>query len=324
MSIAVHVNQERSAELLGASEAPGVIGLDKYNPPMKIWRQHRGLPVRGDEDTEPAYWGRVLEPVIRGKYAHDRQVRVWVPTGSYTMDGWLRCTPDGLVQEGGLHGRVEANVIEFVPAETDPVGDGDAAYIRHQISQGFIGGLQVKTCSAWLEDDWRDGPPAKYEVQCRVEMAVADLPWVDIVCLCGGQKQIGPLRIERDSAIENRILTSLREFWDMVKSGREPTVDHTDAWRMHVSEKMDHVRPQMVMADAAMTEAIAQWREARIQRYQAEHSEDASKNELLLRLSAAGATRIDCGDRADNITAYRTKSGTWALRTPTSWKDDIK
>lgn len=315
MSIALQVDQQRDTSCLGASEAAGVLGLDKYNPPMKIWRQHRGLPVRGDEDSEPAYWGRVLEPVIRGKYAHDRQVRVFVPTGSYTFEDWLRATPDGLVEDAALAS--SAGTTEFSPR------GGDYAGLVDDLRRGgLLGGLQVKTCSAWLEDDWRDGPPAKYEVQVRVEMAVLDIPWVDIVCLCGGQKQLGPVRVERDAAIEDRILTSLREFWGMVRFGREPTVDHTDAWRLHVSEKMDRVKPQMVMADAPMTEAIAQWREARIQRYQATHSEEASKNELLLRLSAAGATRIDCGDRADNITAYRTKSGTWALRTPTSWKDD--
>lgn len=317
MTIAVAVDQKRDEALLGASEAAGVLGLDKYNPPIRIWRKHRGMPVRHDEDSEPAYWGRVLEPVVRGKYAHDRKVRVFVPTSSYTFEDWLRCTPDGLVEE--LARPHQVGTIEF-----DPKDPADfSATVDSLRRDGLIGGLQVKTCSAWLEDEWRDGPPAKYEVQCRVEMAVANLPWVDIVCLCGGQKQIGPVRIERDAAIEARILESLREFWGMVQFGKEPTPDHTEHWRMHVSEKMDRVKPTMVMADTDMTWAIAQWRENRIQRKRAENGEEQCKNELLLRLSAAGATRIDCGDRMDNVTAYRTKSGTWALRTPSSWKDDV-
>jgi predicted phage-related endonuclease len=314
MTIAVAVDQQRDLSCLGASEAAGVLGLDKYNPPMKIWRRHRGLPVRDDGPEEAAYWGTVLEPVIRGKYAHDRKVRVWVPTSSYVLDDWLRCTPDGLVEE-------LARAHQIGTTEFDPAKEGYGPTVRQLQVDGLLGGLQVKTCSAWLEDDWRDGPPAKYEVQCRVEMAVADLPWVDIVCLCGGQKQIGPMRIERDAAIEDRILTSLQEFWGMVQFGKEPTVDHTDAWRMHVSEKMDRVKPTIVTADADMTMDIAQWREARIARKRALKEEELRKNSLLLRLSAAGATRIDCGDRADNITAYKTKN-TWALRTPTSWKED--
>ena len=302
MSVAVAVDQQRDTSCLGASEAAGVLGLDKYNPPIAIWRRHRGLTVHGDEPTEAAYWGTVLEPVVRGKYAIDRKVRVWVPTGSYRLEDWLRSTPDGLVDE--QHG--EAQILEFDPDVARPTD---------------VGGLQVKTCSAWLEDDWRDGPPAKYEVQCRVEMAVCKLPWDDIVCLCGGQKQLGPVRIERDLALEDRILTSLQEFWRMVKDGREPSPDHTDAWRMHVSEKMDRVKPSMVMADAEMELAIARWREQRVFRKRAAMAEEQTKNDLLLRLSAAGATRIDRGSKADNVTAYKTKN-TWALRTPTSWKED--
>lgn len=311
MSFAIHVDQQRDPAHLGASEAAGVLGLDKYNPPITIWRRHRGLPVREDDAGEPALWGTYLEPVIRGKYALDRKVRVYVPTGSYTFDGWIRCTPDGLVEDPCT---TEVRVDEYDPAEFDP-------RVNKRSCDPVPGLLQVKTCSAWLEDDWRDAPPAKYEVQCRVEMAVCDLPWNDIVCLCGGQKQLGPFRIERDLALEDRILTSLREFWRMVQDGREPTPDHTDAWRMHVSEKMDRARPVMVAADNHMQLLIARWREQRIFRKRATQSEEQTKNELLLRLSAAGATRIDCGDKSTNVTAYKTKN-TWALRTPSSWKED--
>lgn len=317
MTIALHVDQQRDISCLGASEAAGVLGLDKYNPPIAIWRRHRGMRIREDGGNEEAmYWGIVLEPVIRGKYALDRKVRVWVPTGSYTLDGWLRCTPDGLVEDPTFS-TADIGTTEFEPQSPR------AAVVDDLRSERALGGLQVKTCSAWLEDDWRDAPPAKYEVQCRVEMAVTDLPWVDLVCLCGGQRQIGPVRIERDLVIEDRILTSLREFWAMVKDGREPSPDHTDAWRMHVSEKMERAKPSMVAADSEMEMLIARWREQRIFRKRAVRAEDQTKNQLLLRLSAAGATKIDCGDRMLNVTAYKTKN-TWALRTPTSWKDDDK
>lgn len=309
--IAVSVDQERDASCLGASEAPGVLGLDRYNPPIKVWRRHRGLDVHDDGDDEAAYWGTVLEPVIRGKYALDRKVRVYVPRGSYTLDGWLRSTPDGIVEDPCT---TEVRVDEYDPERFDP-------RTHRRACDPVPGLLQVKTCSAWLEDDWRDGPPVKYEVQCRVEMAVCGLPWDDIVCLCGGQKQIGPVRIERDLGIEDRILTSLAEFWHMVKDGREPSPDHTEAWRLHVSEKMKRAKPVTVAADADMQFTIARWREQRILRKRAEQAENQIKNELLLRLSAAGATKIDCGDKADNVTAYKTKN-TWTLRTPTSWKDD--
>lgn len=189
------------------------------------------------------------------------------------------------------------------------------------IHDGMMGGLSVKTCSAYLAEDWIGGPPAKHEVQARVEMAVVDLPWVDVVCLIGGQKLVGPFRIERDAAIERSILTRLRDFWALVQDGREPTVDDSDAWRLHVSEKLGKAPSLEVVATEAQREIVARWRAARIARKDAERGEESVKNELLLNLSQTGATKLDSGELG-KPTAYRTKSGTWALRTPTFWRDE--
>lgn len=317
MTIAIHVDQKRDESLLGASECAGVLGLDKYNPPIKIWRRHRGMSVPDDAgQSEPAYWGTVLEPVVRGHYAVQSDRMVIVPSTSADLDGWIRSTLDGIsipvprgwhpcVQQMGEHGGNHAGLV------------GSAR------EHGDAGNLQVKTCSAWLSDDWREGPPAKYEVQVRIEMAVTGLPWSDVVCLCGGQQYLGPFRITRDLGIEERLLESLREFWSMVQSGREPTVDHTDAWRLHVSEKMDRALPVTVKAFGELADDVSLWRKRRMMRIVSERDEDEIKNRLLLRLSAAGATRIDAGDLG-KITAYRSGKGTWAIKSPTAWKEDDK
>lgn len=315
-SLAVHVDQHRAEAMLGASEAGAVLGLDRYSSPMTIWRRHRGLPSN-EKPNEAADWGVLLEPVIRGRYVLDRQRRVYVPTTSYTLDGWLRATPDGIVEDGSPCYPSQVGVIEF-----DPNGDGHGPWVNRFIGTGAGGGLSVKTCSAYLAEDWIGGPPAKYEVQARVEMAVVDLPWVDVVCLIGGQKLVGPFRIERDATIERSILTRLRDFWAMVQDGREPTVDDSDAWRMHVSEKLGKIAALEVVATDVQREIVARWRAARLARKAAERAEEAVKNELLLNLSTIGATRLDAGELG-KPSAYRVaKSGTWALRTPTFWRDD--
>lgn len=318
MTIALHVDQQRDESLLGASESAGVLGCDRYNPPIKVWRRHRGMTVHDDADqSEPAYWGTVLEPVVRGHYAIKSERVVVVPTKSTTRDDWLRCTPDGIsipVRAGD-----QPHCIQSDSGEIDA-----GALVERAFAFGAAGLVQVKTCSEYLRDDWRDGPPAKYEIQCRVEMAVTGLPWADIVCLCGGQRYIGPYRLDRDLAIEERILEPLREFWDMVQSGVEPTVDHTESWRLHVSEKMERARPVMINADPALTAEIQVWREARRVRKLSERTEEQIKNQLLLRLSASGATRVDAGELG-RITAYKANKAkaTWALKMPAQWKEDI-
>ena len=304
--LALPVDQQREESMLGASEAGAVLGLDRYKSPMAIWRKHRGLPV-DDKENEAAEWGVLLEPVVRGKYALTQQRTVFVPTRSFTFEGWLRATPDGIVPD--------------VPDE-QPFVEAMPDWFDMHIGSHQCGTLSVKTCSAYLAEDWIGGPPAKYEVQARVEMAVVDLPWVDVVCLIGGQKLVGPFRIERDAAIERSILTRLRDFWAMVQEGREPTVDDSDAWRMHVSEKLGKAPALEVVATEEQRDIVKRWRAARSVRKSTERVEERIKNELLLSLSATGATKLDAGELG-KPSAYRVaKSGTWALRMPTFWRED--
>lgn len=303
--LALPVDQQREESMLGASEAGAVLGLDRYKSAMAVWRKHRGLPVE-DKANEAADWGVLLEPVVRGKYALKQQRTVFVPTRSFTFEGWLRATPDGIVPD--------------VPDE-QPYVEAMPAWFDMHIGSHQCGTLSVKTCSAYLAEDWIGGPPARHEAQSRVEMAVLDLDWSDVVCLCGGQRYLGPFRIERDAAIERSILTRLRDFWAMVQEGREPTVDDSDAWRLHVSEKLGTAPALEIVATEEQRDIVKRWRAARNSRKIAERNEERIKNELLLSLSSAGATKLDAGELG-KPSAYRTKSGTWALRMPTFWRED--
>lgn len=323
MTIAIHVDQERDESMLGASEAAAVLGLSRYQSPIDIWRKHRGLPVQGDDkENEAAWWGNALEPVVRGHYAIQSKRIVLVPTASSKLDGWLRCTPDG---------------VSF-PCSTPQVVELSGAYHEPDIWHGIYtdtvfnvwvpspdefadhGGLQVKTCSAYLRDDWATGAPAAYEVQCRVEMAVTGLLWVDVVCLCGGQQYLGPWRIYRDLELERRILEPLHDFWTLVQSGVEPSVDHTEGWKLHVSEKLAKAEPVAVQADDEMRGHLLDWQHTRKVLAKAKRDEEHVKNRILQRLANAGAMRIEAGEMG-RVIAYRTPAGTWALKAPASWRE---
>lgn len=289
--IALQVVQTRTEGMLGASEAAAALGLDKYTSPLTVWKRLRGLPtdeVRSPALDEAAEWGQALEPVVRGKYALLRRRNIAVPLFSLERDGWLRASPDGFVMSMDI--------------ESPTTSSLDRRGV--ELNRPHFSGLyQGKTASAWLRDEWEGGIPAKYEIQVRVEMAVTDLPWCDVCCLLGGQRFIGPVRIERDMALEDRLLTDLRAFWALVQSGREPSPDHTAAWRSHVSEKMRQTKVTMT-ADDELREIVDYWLEQRRKRKKYAEEEDAAKNDLLLRLAAAGATAIDLGgDR--KVTAYK-------------------
>lgn len=325
---AIAVDQQRAEGCLGASEAPAALGLDRYRSPLDVWRSLRGDPPedrRPPEVREMADWGNLLEPVIRGRYALAQGVDVYVPRESSVLDGWLRCTPDGIVTGPSA-----------APAVTE----------RERVDGG-LGHLQVKTCGLRSEWQWiRDGVvvvPERYEVQCRVELAVTGMPWCDVVCLIGGQRLVGPVRIVRDLAIEARILRDLRAFWDRAVAGEPPPPDATAAWLERASAQLGG--DTVIAADADLEQLLRDWRTARNETRAHQQHADALRTSILLRLSAAGATRATSaigtvsayrtGARTDwrryalalggteaGSAAHRAPPKTWALRAPNAWGGD--
>lgn len=319
--LVVAVDQVRNKGTIGASDAAAALGLSKYTSPLTVWHRLRGLDTNEERSPsldEAAEFGHLIEPIIRGRYAVKNQRLVHVPETSFVRDGWLHATPDGLVdKQSGEMGTVALSATTIPPS--------------------VEGVLQCKNRHAFARDDWRDGVPPPEQVQIRVELAVCNLPWSDCAVLIGGNRMLVH-RVERDAALEDRILTDLSAFMRLVREGIEPSPDHTAAWRQHVSEKM---RPTKVLItpDEEMRELVDFWLRQRRKRKQIEEEEEAAKNDIMLRLSAAGATGIDLGERG-KVTAYKTgartdwkgyaqslnpnpppqkyvkESKTWALRAP--------
>jgi putative phage-type endonuclease len=326
--IAIHVDQHRAeGMLMGASDAAAALGLDPYRSPLSVWRRLRGLDGDTSEDSEPAKWGRVLEPIVRGEYALRNRAAVMVPVESTTKDGWLRCTPDGLVLVDVLH----ADIGVFVGSIKRSIpGAGPA-------TDGLV---QCKTASAYLSDDWAERPPAKYEIQVRVEMAVTDLPWCDVACLIGGQRYVC-FRVHRDAKLEDNILRDLRSAWERARDGVEPDVDASEDWRRHLSERMAKTSASIEARDSLAT-AVEEWRARRTKIRQLEEEERELKNQLLKALADAGATKIlhpegdvtamqkagqtrwkeyalSLGATDDGADKFKGDPGSWYLRAPQKW-----
>ncbi len=293
-SIALQVDQQRAEGFLGASDASCALGLSPYKAPITLWRQLRGEEVNDNRPSyvnEAAEWGQILEPVVRGRYALQQNRAILVPRASRTLDGWLRCTPDGLVMPAD----------SFEPGTYDE-GDFD----EDDFLAAPDGLLQCKTASAYLRDAWAEGVPPAYEVQVRVEMAVTKLPWCDVVCLIGGQRFVGPFRVMRDAGLEDRILTDLAKFWESVKRGIQPAVDNSEAWMAIANERFTSHKNKIAMAADDETRAeVDAWRGARAAEKQAKALKDELRNKLLMRMSAVGATEL-MYDADTKISAYRT------------------
>ncbi len=299
MTLALHVDQVLATGMLGASSGATALGCDRYTSPLTLWKKLRGMPVNDDKPEaveEAGEWGHLLEPVVRAKYALKTNSTVLVPEKSFVIFDFLRATPDGFAIRNETTGDAGTHVWTG--------DDAQRMQLHRALEEGRGGLVQCKTASAYKREEWEAGVPLEHEIQERVEMAVTDMPWADVVCLVGGQKFFGPIRITRDEALEDRILTDLTEFWRMVKEGIEPTPDHTDAWREHVGERLAKIRRVEIVADAELRSDVAAWRRARAAVKDAKLEEAELKTKLMLRMSNAGATIIRL-DRETIVTAYQ-------------------
>ena len=63
---------------IGGSDAAVVCGISRYKSPFELWLDKTGqLPEQ--EAGEPAYWGTLLEPVVRNEFRKRTGIEVSTP-----------------------------------------------------------------------------------------------------------------------------------------------------------------------------------------------------------------------------------------------------
>ena len=74
--------------------------------------------------------------------------------------------------------------------------------------------IECKTASYWKKDDWDEGVPYAYELQCRQAMCVMDVNEVIIICLFDNNEGgIITYKITRNYNIEAEIIMQIKSFW---------------------------------------------------------------------------------------------------------------
>lgn len=187
---------------VGASEIAAILGEETYwDSAYSVYANKvLGAEPDGEDLSESAEWGLMLEPVIRAVFARrtGRTVQFYRESNTFVHPTlpWARASLDAIQID------VDGPWRDF--------GRGT---------------LQIKTAAAEARREWREGPPLKYLIQVQWEMFVAGLSWGSLVCLLGGQRFIGPFDIEYDQAFIGRILPVVTKFWEGVTNRVPPPVD---------------------------------------------------------------------------------------------------
>lgn len=188
---------------IGGSDVSTILGLNKWKSAYQLWLEKTGQVELDHTNSEPAYWGNVLEEVV----AKEFQER----TG-------LKVRRRNQVFEHPLHPFLRANI------DRDVVGEKAV--------------LECKTANQFLANEWEgEEIPLSYLCQVQHYMNVMNYDHAYIAVLIGGQKFVWK-RIERDQELIDMITERLVYFWETnVVEGVEPPVDGSKATSNFLNER---------------------------------------------------------------------------------------
>ncbi|MBS0407269.1 MAG: YqaJ viral recombinase family protein [Proteobacteria bacterium] len=180
---------------IGSSDAAAAVGLSPYQSPLELWAQKTGKASFAqpdpDDDSQPMYWGTLLEPIVAAHYTRrtGRRVRRVNAVLQHPEHPWMLANLD-----------------------------------REVLGTPEVQILECKTAGIHGARLWRDGVPEYVQLQVMHQLAVTGKQAADVIVLIGGQ-ELRIHRIERDAAVIERLIELEAAFWQRVQDGAPPPAD---------------------------------------------------------------------------------------------------
>ena len=199
---------------IGGSDASVVCGVSRYKSPVELWMEKTGqLPSQ--EAGEAAYWGNLLESLVREEFTKRTGISVTKPSAIYQSQEhpFMLANVDGLCDDNS-HGPCI---------------------------------FEAKTASAYKAGEWEDSIPDEYMIQIQHYMAVTGYQGAYIAVLIGGTafrwKFVG-----RDEELIAMLISLEEDFWCHVQDGTPPALDGSDASARFLAERFPNSVPQSEIA----------------------------------------------------------------------------
>ncbi len=205
---------------IGGSDASSVCGINPYKSPVELWLEKTGL-MEPKEASEAAYWGTVLEPIVRNEFMRQTGLKV--------------------EQQSSI---LQHESIDFMLANLDGVvKNGNESYV-----------FEAKTAGAYQLKEWEAGIPDNYQLQIQHYMAVTDFKGAYIAVLIGGN-QFRWYFVERDKDLINMLIQLENAFWQQVVARTPPPIDGSQASSDLLSYLYSNSIPksQIILPDDAIT-----------------------------------------------------------------------
>ena len=181
---------------IGGSDASVVCGISQYKSPVELWMEKTGQ-MPDSESGEPAYWGTVLEEIVKSEFVKRTGIEVF-PVRSI----------------------LQSEEQDFMLANLDGV-------CEHPEYGTCV--FEAKTASAFLAGSWKDMDiPDSYLLQCAHYMAVTGYKGAYIAVLIGGNTFKWKF-CKRDDELIELLIRLEADFWKHVQEGTPPPLDGSDA-----------------------------------------------------------------------------------------------
>ncbi len=244
-------------EGIGGSDVSIIAGLNKYKSIYELWQEKLGeLPLK-ETESEIAYWGTVLENVVKQEF----------------------------IKRTGLKVRAKNMILQhekypFMIADVDGV-------VRD--SNGNLCIFEAKTAIEYKKEVWEQGIPEEYQLQVQHYLAVTGYKKAYIAALVGGNK-FYLKEIERDEEMIELIIAMEEKFWNCVVEKKMPEpdgADRTGEWLDSYYKKVEKSKILLPEESRAWIDHYLEVNEE-LKRLNEEKKELANRLKLLLQNKTEG------------------------------------
>lgn len=253
---------------IGSSDAAAAVGLNPYKSQLELWLEKTGrdaeLPkIDPNDESSPAYWGTLLEPIVAAHYTKrtGNRVRRINAVLQHPNEPWMLANIDREVL-----GAPDVQILECKTA-------------------GFQGARL-----------WEEGIPEYVLLQVLHQLAVTGKEAADVAVLIGGQ-ELRVHRVTRHPAVMDWLVQLERSFWGYVQSDVPPPADGSESAAKALSCLYPRDNGQVVdlTHDVEMCAAFAELLAARKQLSAAEELEAQLKQRIQQRMGDATRALFEAG-----------------------------
>lgn len=232
---------------IGGSDASIVCGLNKYKSPAELWMDKLGM-LEPTEAGESAYWGSILEPIVREEFTKRTGLKVNIEKSilQHSKYPFMLANVDGIAKDPE-HG----NCI-----------------------------FEAKTSSIFRVDEWENSIPEEYQLQVQHYMAVTGFKGAYTAVLIGGN-QFKWQFIKRDDEVIEMLIRLEESFWKHVQSNTPPPLDGSEAASLLLSRLYPNSKPEskITLPDEAL-DLIMEYEEYQEKEKQAAELKEKASNRI--------------------------------------------